>query len=62
MTWDRSRELCPDLGNCSDPREKSYKRVRSEGRRAREISNARPSGTRLTSAALLEQSTNSATL
>jgi len=35
MTWDRSRELCPDLDNCSDPSEKSYKRVRSEGHRAR---------------------------
>jgi hypothetical protein len=62
MTWDRSRELCPDLDNCSDPSEKSDERVRSKGRRGRETSSARPSGTRLTSAAGLEQSANSATV
>jgi len=32
MTWDRSRELCPYLRNCTDPSEKSAERVRSEGR------------------------------
>src|SRR6266404_900381 len=26
-TWDRDQEMCPDLGNCSDPGEKSVERV-----------------------------------
>ena len=31
MTWDRSREHRPDLGNCSDPSEKSEEAGQKRG-------------------------------